>query len=79
MRREERYPVFGFGGTSFRPVFDRIERLRKEENLEPDCLIYLTDGDGEYPEKQPEYPIIFIEEKPCAEAPKWVQQIMIDK
>lgn len=79
LRREERYPVFGFGGTSFRPVFDRIERLRKEENLEPDCLIYFTDGDGEYPEKQPEYPVIFIEEKPCAEAPKWVQQIMIDK
>lgn len=79
LRREERYPVFGFGGTSFRPVFDRIERLRKEENLELDCLIYFTDGDGEYPEKQPEYPVIFIEEKPCAEAPKWVQQIMIDK
>ena len=58
---------------------DRIERLRKEENLEPDCLVYFTDGDGEYPEKQPEYPVIFIEEKPCAEAPKWVQQIMIDK
>ena len=79
LRLEERYPVFGFGGTSFQPVFDRIERLRKEENLEPDCLIYFTDGDGEYPEKQPEYPVIFIEEKPCAEAPKWVQQIMIDK
>ena len=58
---------------------EALERLRKEENLEPDCLIYFTDGDGEYPEKQPEYPVIFIEEKPCAEAPKWVQQIMIDK
>ena len=79
LRLEERYPVFGFGGTSFQPVFDRIERLRKEENLEPDCLIYFTDGYGEYPEKQPEYPVIFIEEKPCAVAPKWVRQIMIDK
>lgn len=79
LRLEERYPVFGFGGTSFQPVFTRIERLRKEENLEPDCLIYFTDGYGEYPEKQPEYPVIFIEEKPCDEAPKWVRQIMIDK
>ena len=79
LRLEERYPVFGFGGTSFQPVFTRIELLRKEENLEPDCLIYFTDGYGEYPEKQPEYPVIFIEEKPCDEAPKWVRQIMIDK
>ena len=79
LRLEERYPVFGFGGTSFQPVFTRIERLRKEENLEPDCLIYFTDGYGEYPEKQPEYPVIFIEEKPCDVAPKWVRQIMIDK
>ena len=79
LRLEKQYPVFGFGGTSFQPVFTRIEQLRKEENLQPDCLIYFTDGYGEYPEKQPEYPVIFIEEKPCDEAPKWVRQIMIDK
>ena len=79
LRLEKQYPVFGFGGTSFQPVFTRIEQLRKEKNLEPDCLIYFTDGYGEYPEKQPEYPVIFIEEKPCDEAPKWVRQIMIDK
>ena len=71
--------MFGFGGTSFRPVFDRIEQLREEENLEPDCLIYFTDGCGEYPEKPPEYPVIFLEEEPCGMEPKWVRQILIDK
>ena len=79
LQLEERYPVFGFGGTSFQPVFTRIEQLREEENLEPDCLIYFTDGCGEYPEKPPEYPVIFLEEKPCDMAPKWVRQILIDK
>ena len=79
LRLEERYPVFGFGGTSFQPVFTRIEQLWEEENLEPDCLIYFTDGCGEYPEKPPEYPVIFLEEEPCGMEPKWVRQILIDK
>ena len=79
LQLEEQYPVFGFGGTSFQPVFTRIEQLREEENLEPDCLIYFTDGCGEYPEKPPEYPVIFIEEEPCGMEPKWVRQILIDK
>lgn len=79
LQLEEQYPVFGFGGTSFQPVFTRIEQLRREENLEPDCLIYFTDGCGEYPEQAPEYPVIFIEEKACDMAPGWVRQILIDK
>ena len=79
LRLKDRYPVFGFCGTSFRPVFARIEQLRKEENLQADCLIYFTDGCGEYPEKPPEYPVIFLEEEPCGMEPKWVRQILIDK
>ncbi|HOW87332.1 MAG TPA: VWA-like domain-containing protein [Candidatus Omnitrophota bacterium] len=37
--------VSGRGGTSFRPVFDLAEKLR------PDALLYLTDGEGDYPER----------------------------
>ena len=45
----------GGGGTSFRPVFDYIA----EEGLEPDMLLYLTDGDGSFPDKAPDYPLIW--------------------
>lgn len=45
----------GGGGTSFTPVFDYIE----EEDLNPDCLLYLTDGDGVFPDKAPRYAVIW--------------------
>lgn len=51
--------VCGFGGTSFVPVFERINKLKDEENVKVDALIYFTDGYGEYPEKEPDYPVIF--------------------
>lgn len=46
----------GGGGTSFCPVFDFIE----ERGLEPDCLVYFTDGYGDAPEKAPRYPTMWI-------------------
>lgn len=45
----------GGGGTAFEPVFDRI----KKEGLEPECLVYLTDGMGSFPHQQPSYPVIW--------------------
>lgn len=45
----------GNGGTSFVPVFEKIER----EMLEPDILIYFTDMDGAFPTKKPSYPVIW--------------------
>ena len=47
--------VQGGGGTDFKPPFKRIE----EEQLEPDCLIYLTDLMGEFPREEPPYPVIW--------------------
>ena len=44
----------GGGGTDFRPVFDTV----KEMGLKPDCLIYLTDGDGTFP-SAPDYPVLW--------------------
>jgi predicted metal-dependent peptidase len=51
--REKGIP--GRGGTSFVPVFDEIY----ERGLEPDALVYLTDGMGSFPDKAPAYPVLW--------------------
>ncbi len=45
----------GGGGTSFIPVFDKIA----SEGLEPEALVYLTDGLGSFPRVAPSYPMIW--------------------
>ena len=47
-------PVGG-GGTSFTPVFDRIAA----DGLEPDCVVYLTDLYGSFPDRAPSYPVLW--------------------
>lgn len=49
------FKLKGGGGTSFVPVFDEIDRL----GVRPDCLLYLTDGLGEFPEHAPDYHTIW--------------------
>lgn len=46
----------GGGGTSFRPAFQWVE----EQGIEPDVLIYFTDLHGDWPEKAPPYPVIWV-------------------
>ena len=46
----------GFGGTSFKPVFDYID----EHVEEPRLLIYLTDGYGDAPGHAPQYPVLWV-------------------
>lgn len=46
----------GGGGTDFRPVFQEIEDM----GLQPAALVYLTDGDGEFPEMEPPYPVLWL-------------------
>ena len=46
----------GRGGTDFRPVFDFIE----ENAISPDALVYLTDGYGDYPQSEPDYPVLWV-------------------
>lgn len=43
----------GGGGTDFRPVFELLEQH------EPDVLIYLTDGYGDFPEQAPKTPTLW--------------------
>jgi len=45
----------GGGGTSFDPVFQYI----KDNEIDPDALLYLTDGFGGFPTSAPKYPVIW--------------------
>jgi len=45
----------GGGGTSFIPVFDRIDK----DGLSPEALVYLTDGLGSFPRAAPSFPVIW--------------------
>jgi len=62
----------GGGGTSFRPVFDWIER----QDRRPDLLVYFTDAQGEFPEREPPYPVIWLV-KGRAPVP-WGQRIQLN-
>lgn len=47
-------PVGG-GGTRFEPVFDWVE----DNGVQPDALVYLTDGLGSFPAQAPAYPVLW--------------------
>ena len=49
-------PWTGRGGTSFIPVFDYVE----EQGLNPELLIYFTDGYGSFPTSEPSYPVVWV-------------------
>ncbi|MFW9997900.1 MAG: VWA-like domain-containing protein, partial [Candidatus Odinarchaeota archaeon] len=52
-----KFKMKGRGGTDFRPVFDHVEK----EKVPMDVLIYLTDGYGTFPEKQPyQVPVFWV-------------------
>lgn len=46
----------GGGGTDFRPVFQWVE----EQGLNPDLLVYFTDAQGAFPDREPNYPVIWL-------------------
>jgi len=48
--------IEGRGGTNFIPVFKYI----KEKHLNVDLLLYLTDGFGDFPNKQPSYNVLWV-------------------
>lgn len=61
----------GFGGTEFSPGFRWIEK----NSIRPDAVVYLTDGEGYYPQ-QPAYPVLW-----ClggrARGPTWGETLRI--
>lgn len=72
----------GFGATDFRPVFAYVERLKEQgefENLKG--MIYFTDGYGIYPERMPEYDVIFAfleEDEHRAPVPPWSLKVILE-
>jgi predicted metal-dependent peptidase len=48
--------VAGGGGTDFRPVFEWVETDR----ISPDLLVYFTDAEGAFPDREPAYPVIWL-------------------
>jgi predicted metal-dependent peptidase len=67
------FNVEGLGGTDFRPVFEHVDR----EEWNPACLIYLTDGDGCYPDEPNDYPTLWAITTPNRKAP-WGETVNID-
>jgi len=46
----------GGGGTRFTPVFEWLAA----EAMRPDALLYFTDALGEFPERAPEFPVLWL-------------------
>jgi predicted metal-dependent peptidase len=50
------YEVSGGGGTDFRPVFEYIDKQIDY----PTLLLYFTDGQGTFPQEEPNYDVLWI-------------------
>lgn len=50
-----RFKLHGGGGTDFNPPFEHVE----QQQLRPECLVYLTDGYGPFP-NQPDYATLWV-------------------
>ena len=51
------WKAYGHGGTDFRPPFVYVA---EHSEIEPSCLIYITDGCGPAPDNPPPYPVLWI-------------------
>lgn len=49
------FKLKGGGGTDFYPVFDLVDQSEEQ----PEVVLYLTDGYGQAPKKEPHYPVIW--------------------
>ena len=54
---DREWEATGGGGTDFRPVFGYID---DHPELDPNLLIFFTDGYGDYPERAPAYPVMWL-------------------
>jgi len=55
----------GGGGTSFKPVFEWIEK----EDIRPACLLYFTDLAGSFPEDEADYPVLWVTDRHFHKSP----------
>jgi len=78
----EEFELVGGSATDFRPVFARVEQLKKAGAFASlRGLLYFTDGMGIYPQKRPPWDTAFIllEEPPMAvKFPPWAIRLVLD-
>lgn len=77
----ENLQVKGGGGTDFRPVFERIEELRRLELYRLKGILYFTDGYGIYPKAMPDYHVAFVFLKyryDDIDVPGWAEKLVLD-
>ena len=55
--RSPEWNTYGHGGTDFRPPFVYVA---EHPEIEPSCLIYITDGYGPAPDNPPPYPVLWL-------------------
>ena len=59
LKQVQNRAMYGWGGTDFRPVFEKASEYVKNGE-EISLLIYLSDGYGSFPEEKPNYPVWFV-------------------
>ncbi len=64
--------IAGGGGTRFDPVFD----WARQNDKQPDILVYFTDGEGHFPETEPGFDVIWLV-KGKAKVP-WGQRVQLN-
>jgi len=62
----------GGGGTRFTPVFDWLQHT----GMCPDLLVYFTDAEGRFPEREPDFPVLWLV-KGRGQVP-WGQRIQLN-
>lgn len=74
-----RFKTYGYGGTDFIPVFNRIKELQDNgEFTNLKGLIYLSDGYGDFPGEKPSYETVFVlppDDWGSPNIPDWVETI----
>lgn len=73
--------LYGMGGTDFRPVFDYVDKLVRNNtftNLKG--LIYFTDGYGTFPRRAPDYQTAFVfidDYNSSPDVPSWAIKLVL--
>ena len=77
------FKMSGLGNTDFRPVFEYVDdAIASQEFKNLKGIIYLTDGEGEYPLSRPSYDAVFLFVEPnpafLTRVPPWAMKAVMD-
>ena len=68
------WKAYGHGGTDFRPSFVYVA---EHPEIEPSCLIYITDGYGPAPRDPPPYPVLWILTRDGEKPAPWGRELRL--